>query len=451
MVKIKGKDRTLNKVIIGPIGSGKTSSLIIPMINQDLHWMSRYINKYEDARKRKDYNSEDVKGTFLSGITVIEPSNDLCQKVYQLCKAHNIPEEAIFYIDPSNPNTKCINILRGPVDKVAEVFTMVIAGLSESNNAFFEQAQRNHLKQFIYILKLHDPEKDVTFDDLINMYNDVELVHQMHKELKKEVEKHENFIQNNEYTRDEYNQYLIIKGVDEWFTNTIRPYKDNKGGELCYTSGKYRGQPMHYDAESDYVKGLRNILNDLASNILIRRVLFGKSDFDFDVHLEAGGVLLVNSDKRNLAELANVLGKFVLLSMQNAVFRRPPNKSPYHHLIVDEFPDYVVRPFKEFPAQSRKYKLILTIASQTLSQLALDFTEHYMLTLLGSFRNKMVFGDVTPYDAKIFSELFGEKEVFTQSDSEQNVSPMQDSPVSRMGASYQKTKDVIMSPADIMN
>lgn len=108
--------------------------------------------------------------------------------------------------------------------------------------------------------------------------------------------------------------------------------------------------------------------------------------------------------------------------MQNAVFRREPNVSPYHHIIVDEFPDYVVRPFKEFPAQSRKYKVILTIASQTLSQLALDFTEQYMFTLLGSFRNKMIFGDVTPYDAKIFSDMFGEKEEFKEAESEQGIS-----------------------------
>ncbi len=97
---------------------------------------------------------------------------------------------------------------------------------------------------------------------------------------------------------------------------------------------------MHYDREEEYVKGLRNILKDLASNVLIRRVLFGKSDFDFDVHLEQGGILLVNTAKGELADLSNVLGKFVLLSMQNAVFRREPNISPYHHIIVDEFPDY---------------------------------------------------------------------------------------------------------------
>ncbi|HDR6301730.1 TPA: TraM recognition domain-containing protein [Bacillus cereus] len=161
-------------------------------------------------------------------------------------------------------------------------------------------------------------------------------------------------------------------------------------------------------------------------------------------------MLLVNTAKGELADLSNVLGKFILLSMQNAVFRREPNISPYHHIIVDEFPDYVVRPFKEFPAQSRKYKVILTIASQTLSQLALDFTEQYMFTLLGSFRNKMIFGDVTPYDAKIFSVMFGEKEEFKEAESEQGISPMQENPVSRLGSTYQKTKEVIMSPGDIM-
>ncbi|MGK0536068.1 DNA translocase FtsK [Bacillus sp. 'calajunan'] len=450
MVRIKGKDRTLNCIIIGPIGSGKTSSLIIPMINQDLHWMARFINKFINVFKKKDYHTEEVKGTFLNGVTVIEPSNDLCQKVLKLVQAHKIPESAVYYIDPTNPDTKNINILRGPVDKVAEVFAMVIQGLSESNNAFFEQAQRNHLKQHIYLLKLHNPQKDVTFDDLIEMYDDVERVHRMHKLLKVQVEKLYDFVQSGVASRDQKNEYKIIKGIDEWFDNTIREKMDFQGEPAVYKSGKYRGQPMHYDREEEYVKGLRNILKDLASNVLIRRVLFGKSDFDFDVHLEQGGILLVNTAKGELADLSNVLGKFVLLSMQNAVFRRDPNVSPYHHIIVDEFPDYVVRPFKEFPAQSRKYKVILTIASQTLSQLALDFTEQYMFTLLGSFRNKMIFGDVTPYDAKIFSDMFGEKEEFKEAESEQGISPMQENPVSRLGSTYQKTKEVVMSPGDIM-
>lgn len=73
-----------------------------------------------------------------------------------------------------------------------------------------------------------------------------------------------------------------------------------------------------------------------------------------------------------------------------------------------------------------------------------------MFTLLGSFRNKMIFGDVTPYDAKIFSDMFGEKEEFKEAESEQGISPMQDNPVSRLGSTYQKAKEVFMSPGDIM-
>ncbi|MDR4248733.1 TraM recognition domain-containing protein, partial [Bacillus thuringiensis] len=107
-------------------------------------------------------------------------------------------------------------------------------------------------------------------------------------------------------------------------------------------------------------------------------------------------------------------------------------------------------PVKESRAQSRKYKGILTIPSQTLSELGLDFTEQYMFTLLGSFRNKMIFGDVTPYDAKIFSDMFGETEEFKESESEQGISPMQENPVSRLGSTYQKLKEVVMSPGDIM-
>ncbi len=90
---------------------------------------------------------------------LLNPVMIYVKKVFKLVQAHKIPTSSVYYIDPTNPDTKNINILRGPVDKVAEVFAMVIQGLSESNNAFFEQAQRNHLKQHIYLLKLHNPQK----------------------------------------------------------------------------------------------------------------------------------------------------------------------------------------------------------------------------------------------------------------------------------------------------
>ena len=449
MVIQRGRDRTLNNVIIGPIGTGKTSSLILPIINQDLHHMTRMINEFPNIYHQENYHTEDVKGMYLNGLSIIEPSNDLCQKAFQLVKAHGIPEESVFYIDPTNPETKSINPLKGPVEKVAEAVTMVIEGVGENTEFFFEQSQRNHLKYYIYLLKLHDESLEPTFSDLIRMYNNAQIVRQMHLKLKETIPKNWREITE----RDERNHWEIVVGVDEWFNMNLLPLTKRNGPNEYVEkvkSGEFYGQDMYYDAKAEYVVGLRNILDDISSNKLMRRVLFDRSDFDFDKHLEFGGVLLLNTAKGEMGNLSNVLGKFVLLSLQNAVFRRKPNDSAFHHIICDEFPDYVYQPFKEFPAQSRKYKTIITVASQTLSQLADKYGDHYMQTLLGTLRHKMVFGDLTPFDADLFSKQMGEDERFEESESEQTVSPLQPSPGTRMGNSYTKIREARMLPDDLI-
>ncbi|NLP52193.1 TraM recognition domain-containing protein [Bacillus sp. RO1] len=447
-----GRDRTLNGIIIGSIGTGKTAALALPKINQDLHHITKFINSYPRISKHENYHSEEVKGMYLNGISIIEPSNDLCQKAFQLVQAHNIPEQSITYINPLDKNTPSINAMKGPVDKVAEAFAMVIEGLNESGdggNFFFEQSQRNHLKHYIYLLKLHEPEKEVTFDMLLDMYNNSQLVRRMHVLLKARIPKDIDSIED----RDERNHWKIVQQIDEWFDQNLLPKTiRTPQGEITekVQEGEYRGEDKYYDAKAEYVQGLRNILNDVGANPLIRRVLFGKSDFDFDQHLEAGGVLLVNTAKGELSGLANVLGKIVLLSLQNAVFRRPPNTSTFHHILIDEAPDYLYQPFREFPAQSRKYKVIVTVIMQTIAQLADRYGEHYMETLIGTLRNRFVYGDLPAFDSQYFSKMFGEKWEYEESTNEMSVSPLQDNPMTRSGSTFQKVKNVALSEADIM-
>lgn len=448
MVVMPGKDRTLNTAIIGAIGTGKTSALGLPIINQDLHHMVRYIQEFPDIYQREDFETEDVGGRYMNGISIIEPSNDLCMKALQLVKAHGIPDEAITYIDPTNPNTPSINPMQGPVDKVAEVFAQVIAGLNDSKgggNFYFEQAQRNHLKHYIYLLKLHDEEKQVTLDMLLDMYNNPQLVREMHVKLKGTFpEDYESIVD-----RDERNYWKIVQGIDEWFDLNLLPKMVRVGGGEVAERNK-DGEIVYFDALSEHVRGLRNILNDIGANPLIRRVLFGESEFDFDRHMAIGGILLVNTAKGELVDLARVLGKIVLMNLQNATFRRKPNISPFHHIVVDEAPDYLYNAFREFPAQSRKYKVTVTILMQTVAQLADHFGELYMTTLIAGMRNRMVYGDVPSYDAKYFSDMFGEKTMYSEGQSEMAVSPLQEDPMSRSGSSYQKVREASMSSADVM-
>jgi len=450
MVVLPGNDRTLNTVITGSIGTGKSAALAEPTINQDLHYFTRFMNDFPVVSQREDYVSKDVQGRYLNGLTVIEPSNDLCQKVYKLAKAHGIPDEAITYIDPTNPHTPSINVMQGPTEKVAEMFAQVLDGLQDNggtSNFYFEQAQRNHLKMHIYLLKMHDPSIEVTFDMLIDMYNDTDLVHEMHMKLKKRFPPDFEKIED----RDTYNYWQILKGVDKWFDNVVVPLEIKTPQGFQKVRDEHTGKIKYIDAFEQDVKGLRNILNDIGNNPLIRRVLFGKSKFNFDAHMgREGGILLVNTAKGELGELNRVLGKIILMSIQNAAFRREPYTSTYHHIVVDEAPEYLYSDFASFPAQSRKYKVILTILQQSLTQLRGAFGEDYMNAVVAAMRNRMVYADVSSFDAKYFSEMFGEKEVYKETESEQSISPLQESPVTRSGSNYSKVREARMSESDIL-
>ncbi len=449
MVKIPGLDRTLNMIIVGAIGAGKTAALALPMINQDLHYMTFMINNFRKFFKRKDYISEEIRGSLFNGMAVIEPSNDLCKKVYKLAKAHGIPEESITYIDPTNPNTPSLGGFNAPVDKVAEMLTMIVSGIGEKADFFFEQSQRTHFKNHIYLLKEHDPNNKAGFSELLEMYYEPQLVWRMMKKLEKRIPNDIDAIED----RDTRNYWLILKQVKAWFDKTYIVETSGFGPnriKLFVEGGPYHGEEKIIDTKSEHVIGLRNILDDIGKNILMRRVLFDESDFDFDRFLEYGGILLVNTAKGELSSLSDVLGKFALLSYQNAVFRRDPLTSSYNALYVDEFPDYIYEDFAKFPSQSRKYKCIVTVISQTTAQLQLKYGKPWLTTMMATLRNKMLYGDATKEDAEDFSAIMGTKEVFEESESDQEVSAMMDSPNRRVSSSYQMKEKEVLTPSELI-
>nr|MCX3303388.1 type IV secretory system conjugative DNA transfer family protein [Bacillus pacificus] len=207
----------------------------------------------------------------------------------------------LFFFDPTNPNTPSKDFVRGPGDTVAEMLCSVLTGLSDNGagNPFFIQSERSHLKQHIYLLKLHDSNFEARFGHLIDLYNDANLVFEMHLKLKERLPNDIESIPD----RDERNHFRIMKQVDEWFDlNYVPENADGRGGgEVVYhTAGKYYGQPKIIDKQETFVRGLRNTLNDISAQPLLRRVLCGPSDFDFEKHLEFGGILLINTAKGEL-------------------------------------------------------------------------------------------------------------------------------------------------------
>ena len=387
-VIIPAQYRTLSTMIVGSHG---TSAFALPLIEQDLNHMNNFI--------QDNSISKSSPGDYLNGISIIEPSNDICQRTLQLVRAHGISDEAVTYIDPLDPNTPNINPMRGPVEKVAEVMVQILAEINNPKDGmdfFFEQGNRNHLKNYIYLLKLHDTEKEVTLDMLLEMYNNPQLVRAMHVALKMKIPVDIEQIEN----RDERNHWKIIQGIDSWFESNLLPKKIFQG-TIQFPDYGENGEMIYYDAQAEHVQGVRNALNDMGSNILIRRVLFGTSDFDFERHMEVGGVLLVNTAKNDIGELSNIIGKIVLMNLQNASFKRIPSESSYHHILVDKANNYLYRSFEELVAQSRKYKVIITTLHQSLQPLGEEFGQDFLNVLLGNMRNRIMYKEITSEDILI--------------------------------------------------
>src|SRR5690606_14522450 len=123
----------------------------------------------------------------------------------------------------------------------------IIIGMNASKSEggfFFTETQRNHLKNYISLLKLHDPSETVTFDMLLDMYNNPQYVYRLYEQFNKNL-----FI-------GSYNDINkgIIKSVDEWFEQNLLPLPKDQCDD---------GVILYYDAMEEYAKGIRTYLNEL--------------------------------------------------------------------------------------------------------------------------------------------------------------------------------------------
>ena len=130
IVELKGKDRYLHTLVVGSTGTGKTTTVLAPMIWQDLQNM--------------------LKGHRL-GITVVAPDGEFCYQVEDWCKRLGVPYH---FIDLDNPNSDKFNPLaEGDPNVVSEIMRTVLRATFGEQEAFFAQAQELHAKNTMLLLK----------------------------------------------------------------------------------------------------------------------------------------------------------------------------------------------------------------------------------------------------------------------------------------------------------
>ena len=120
-----------------------------------------------------------------------------------------------------------------------------------------------------------------------------------------------------------------------------------------------------------------------------------KSTIDFDGILNSSKILICNFSKGRLGESTSTLfGTAVLAKLQLAAWRRDEiaarDRVPFY-LYVDEFQNFASESFLGLFSEARKYKLFLTMAQQSVSQLQAKTMVNTILDNVGTiigFRSK---------------------------------------------------------------
>lgn len=123
-VTLTTTDRYMHTHVLGPTGSGKSSAVLMPFIQQDL--------------------------AFGHGLALIEPKGDLSLAVYRRSRALG---RTTVYFDPHQPTCPHINPLSGPADVAAEGLSWALNQISEAGHPFYAVSARVQLMYTVMAVK----------------------------------------------------------------------------------------------------------------------------------------------------------------------------------------------------------------------------------------------------------------------------------------------------------
>lgn len=399
-VFIPCKDRFLHMLVLGPTGSGKTSQIILPLLNQDL--------------QNKD-----------AGITVIEPKGDLAEKAYAMAQYYG--RKAV-YFNPILESCPTFNPLYGKEEDVIENMVTAFKMLNPDSAQYFQDMNEQLLRNALKVLK-RTKGNNATLIDLSRLISNTA------GSGRKLVA--------NEFTKLESPTDAIAKENQDISNYFLSDYFNEKSKTFENTSG------------------VRSQVAKIVSNKFLRKVLNpeGKSDIDFDNHLETGTVICISTAQGKLRDLGKFLGYFIILNFQSSTFKRPGNENTRrnHFLYIDEFQSYSNPGFADMLTQGRSYRVASHLATQNRALIGMgsgrdgdDFVE----LVSTNARNIVLFPGGNYNDAKYYSEQFGEVDKITigESSSKTAASPLV---VGKMQPakdtfSIKEETEARMSPTDII-
>lgn len=280
------------------------------------------------------------------GITYMSPDYETISNMMSICDNYDIKYKLI---DPLQPE-KSIGINPFVYDdpsKIAMTISTTLQGISTSDasgkDSYREDITIQIIENLSILLKVMYPKlndgKLPNMEDLLTLLSNFELVEKMCEIMKKDEE-----------LREKYKIQL------EYFKRNF------------YADGAAKQET---EKNSYYITSrLENLLRAPSiKNILCNR----HNNINFDDMLKNGEIVFLCTRRGETGKIAHKsFGLFFLLSMQNAVLRRPGNENSRipNFLYIDEFPDFLCKDTETMFTMYRKYKVATTISAQSISMIA---------------------------------------------------------------------------------
>ena len=354
-------------------------SMITPVQGKESIYKS-YVKKMILATSGNDIIYRDL------GLTVMAPDYEIIEHMTDVCKNFHLEYDMV---DPSNNTSIGLNpFVYDDPNKIAITISSVLKAMYNTNHEAVEEAYREDvsiqaIENVSILLKEMYPRMNEgnlpNMADLLKLLTNFDLIEKMCEIMAHDDELREKYEVQLTYFKKNYYHDAPGKSNTEKCIYTVVSQLDN----LLR------------------IPGVKSILCNRHQNI------------DFDKQLKNGDVTFICTRRGDLGAAAHkAFGLFYLVSLQDAVLRRPGNENNRipHFLYIDEFADFICKATEAMFTMYRKYRVATTISTQSLAQLEGPTSrENYRSTILANCASKIFTGNADYDEVEWWGKEFGTK------------------------------------------
>ena len=427
-ITIPEASRYQSMFVCGGSGSGKTSMVFEPLIARDLErkFFFREVAKemgftalktgiavlngpYDNDYLNTNFNlnmliptsgNEDVYKGYMKkmilndsgeitykncGVTVLSPDREITDNMISVCKNFGLSYNVI---DPSDKNSIGLNpFVYDDTNKIAITISSVLRTMldiskDEPDETYRESVVIQAIENMSILLKEMYPRMNEgmlpNLEDMLKMFTNFDLVEKMCE---------------------------ILAHDDE--------LKEKYSTQLAYFKKNFYKNGINRENTEIYIDAAISQLDKLLRIPGVKSILCNRhNNIDFDKSLADGDIIFVCTRRGDLGGSSHkAFGLFFLISMQNAVLRRPGSEKSRvpNFLYIDEFPDFICKATEPIFTMYRKYKIGTTISAQNLEQLDSSNCKGSKQTILSNCVNKIFTGNASIEELEWWENEFGQK------------------------------------------